>query len=346
MSFKRVPLALFTTAVMLFTCLFQMPVHAAKITYTKSLRIAAGKKYQLSVKLGGKKVSAKWSSRNGKIVSTSSCGLVYARKSGKTNVYAKYKGKTFTTSVTVYSTNDTKTKLTVFTYGGSGSMYAYGTQSQAVKKYAEAVMKKKHEIRMDVLKPGVKAKTLTSEVYRYLIRNGHEYEYSTFKSNSSVTTSYKTHTVVNMTLAYHLSQSADDKSHTQASKIVKSLHLKGSAYSKALKMSSYIMSHTKYTSRNGYTAYNAFFDKCATCQGYTLAYYLMCRSAKIPCHIVYGIANGKSHMWNIFKSGKTWYSIDVTWNDNSGKNIWIRKGKSLPKHSISADSAAYLRKLK
>lgn len=128
--------------------------------------------------------------------------------------------------------------------------------------------------------------------------------------------------------------------------ILKRLHLKGSAYSKAIRINDYLAKHVSYAfgSRNTHnplgnrTAYDALAKGRGNCQAYSEAFYLLAINSGIKAKMVDGLAGGNDwsgHQWNYFKSGKTWYSIDTCWNDGHKGHPWLKKGFCLKDHKAN-----------
>lgn len=68
-----------------------------------------------------------------------------------------------------------------------------------------------------------------------------------------------------------------------------------------------------------HTAYGAFANGLAVCEGYALATKLMLNEFGIPCDIQTGeCIGGGGHAWNLVQLDGQWYQMDVTWNDGSG----------------------------
>lgn len=71
---------------------------------------------------------------------------------------------------------------------------------------------------------------------------------------------------------------------------------------------------------SAHNVYGALIDGKAVCEGYAMAFKLLCDREGIPCVSVVGngVANGtnEAHMWNYvqMEDGK-WYAVDVTWDD-------------------------------
>ncbi len=66
-----------------------------------------------------------------------------------------------------------------------------------------------------------------------------------------------------------------------------------------------------------HSAYDVLVDGTAVCQGYALAYLDLMNRLGIPCEIVTSMEI--NHAWNFVKIGSSWYHVDVTWNDPSGR---------------------------
>ncbi|MBQ7793386.1 MAG: hypothetical protein IJ366_02590 [Clostridia bacterium] len=63
-----------------------------------------------------------------------------------------------------------------------------------------------------------------------------------------------------------------------------------------------------------YTPYGALVgDRLAVCQGYSLAFKLLCNMAGIDC----GYAVTAGHIWNVAACGDNYYHIDITWDDTA-----------------------------
>lgn len=62
-----------------------------------------------------------------------------------------------------------------------------------------------------------------------------------------------------------------------------------------------------------HTAYAAFFNKKAVCQGYALLFQLLAGKIGIESRIVLGYKGDELHAWNIVKLDDKWYQIDTTY---------------------------------
>ena len=92
-------------------------------------------------------------------------------------------------------------------------------------------------------------------------------------------------------------------------------------YEKALAVHDWLVTYCEYDYENymensvpeeSHTAYGAFVNKVAVCDGYSKAYqYIMKNKLGIPCIIVSSDSMG--HAWNMIEIGENYYHIDVTW---------------------------------
>lgn len=66
-----------------------------------------------------------------------------------------------------------------------------------------------------------------------------------------------------------------------------------------------------------YTAYGAFINGKAVCEGYSRAMQLLCGYVGMNCTLVRGTAEGGNHMWNCVEVDGNWYQLDITWCDTT-----------------------------
>lgn len=83
-------------------------------------------------------------------------------------------------------------------------------------------------------------------------------------------------------------------------------------------------------------ASNALLNGQVLCNGYSSAFYFLCKEAGIYCEYVFGEAgsNNDYHVWNKVKVNGTTKYIDVTWNDSvSPKNrFFLLEPDMMPTH--------------
>lgn len=89
-----------------------------------------------------------------------------------------------------------------------------------------------------------------------------------------------------------------------------------SEYEQVKAFHDYLVNHTTYGGNSDriYTAGGALVDGYAVCDGYAMAFDLLCYLSGIECVRVTGYA-GESHAWNKVKVNGSWYNVDVTWDD-------------------------------
>lgn len=94
-----------------------------------------------------------------------------------------------------------------------------------------------------------------------------------------------------------------------------------STYDKYYYLAAVLSEKVSYDKRpdNCFTAYGALIGGRAVCEGYTGAYYLLCREAGLWCAYRNGQPSGVGHTWNMVKLDSGIYNVDVTWCDGYGK---------------------------
>jgi hypothetical protein len=105
-----------------------------------------------------------------------------------------------------------------------------------------------------------------------------------------------------------------------------------------------------------WTVDGILLDRSGVCMSYSFAFQAIAKEAGIESVIVTGdLANGGRHAWNKVKDGRSWRSVDVTWNDPGGpwrsgdgtRYLMIRDGQFTGNALRSEDDAwmadAYLR---
>ncbi len=102
---------------------------------------------------------------------------------------------------------------------------------------------------------------------------------------------------------------------------LKSINSGMSDVEKALALHDYLVRNTEYDNKKGgsqsrLNETGALIKKKANCQGYSLAYGLLCGLAGI--NVDYITSKSMNHMWNLIKVDGLWYNVDVTWDDPVG----------------------------
>lgn len=89
------------------------------------------------------------------------------------------------------------------------------------------------------------------------------------------------------------------------------------AYDKYYYLAAVLSEHVMYDDRRPscFTAFGALVEGRAVCEGYSLAYLLLCREADLWCALRCGLPDGTGHQWNMVKLDTGIYNVDVTWCD-------------------------------
>ncbi|MGN0484341.1 MAG: transglutaminase domain-containing protein [Lachnospiraceae bacterium] len=109
-----------------------------------------------------------------------------------------------------------------------------------------------------------------------------------------------------------------------------------SDYEKELAINQYLCEHASYNKEimdyiseagtideeavkkfsNSFTPYGILVENLGVCESYSEAFQLVARAAGLDSIIVTGQLDGVNHEWNRVKLDESWYTLDVTNNDN------------------------------
>jgi hypothetical protein len=86
-----------------------------------------------------------------------------------------------------------------------------------------------------------------------------------------------------------------------------------STYDKYYYLAEVICEKNDYDDRpkNCYTAFGALIGGRSVCEGYSRAFYLLCKEAGLWCDY----RSGNGHIWNMVMIDGNLYNVDVTWCD-------------------------------
>ncbi|MCL1987316.1 MAG: hypothetical protein FWG64_05025 [Firmicutes bacterium] len=107
------------------------------------------------------------------------------------------------------------------------------------------------------------------------------------------------------------------------SPIINSVNALKTPYDKEIALHDYLISTVKYENGNQkphelHSLVGAILDGKAVCDGFAMAFKLLCDSVGISCIVVFGKATDasstESHAWNIVKLSEKCYHVDVTWD--------------------------------
>lgn len=90
-----------------------------------------------------------------------------------------------------------------------------------------------------------------------------------------------------------------------------------STYDRYYYLAAVLSEHVTYDDRPSscFTAFGALVQGKAVCEGYSMAYLLLCREANLWCSERSGLPDGVGHAWNLIKLDSGIYNVDVTWCD-------------------------------
>jgi len=134
---------------------------------------------------------------------------------------------------------------------------------------------------------------------------------------------------VTFTIAYYTTYDQEQELTAKVNEALSSMNLSDKTdYEKVKAIHDYICDHVDYDYTNldnaentiKFSAYGALCEGKAVCQGYSNAFYRMCKEVGLSVRIITGTGNGGAHAWNIVKIGNStraageYYNIDCTWD--------------------------------
>lgn len=162
--------------------------------------------------------------------------------------------------------------------------------------------------------------------YKKSLSGYYSYEYS--KYNYYLTITYK--------FTYYTTYSQEKRLDKDVQDFINNnININDSKLNKISKIYYYISNNVKYNKNMGnikYSAYSAYENKSAICQGYSTLLYKMLKEADIDN---VRIVRSSSHSWNIVKIGDLYYHLDATWEATSNKkgdyNYFLKGSKEINK---------------
>lgn len=135
----------------------------------------------------------------------------------------------------------------------------------------------------------------------------------TEKKKKDVTSSY----LITYTFKYTDDKEKDEEVQKIAQNVVDSLELDGKTdYQKVYEIYKYICDTVEYggDTLTRHSAYGAFAEQLAVCQGYALMFYRLALMAGIDNRLIPGNITGvtRDHGWNIVRIGDLYYNVDAT----------------------------------
>lgn len=224
-------------------------------------------------------------------------------------------------------------------YNGAGVAEFTCTQNEAIQKIQQAAAQRKNKIICHI--SGSYNMNAVTKQLMNPYASGYEYAIRTI---NDVAWSYTDNTLT-VNYRYILTPAEERTINVRVDSAVRSLHLTGSNYQKAVRINDYICQRTWYVDSYRSTPYNLLVQRGCTCEGYSLTFLLMCQRAGIPAHIVLGTDGGTGHAWDVFASRGRWYTIDTTFNDNYHNHKYIVPGKYMARHVPWSNARAMLASL-
>lgn len=111
-----------------------------------------------------------------------------------------------------------------------------------------------------------------------------------------------------------------------------------SEYAQVKAFHDYLVDNTAYRDTGSLSkdAAGPLLEGYGVCDGYAVAFDLLCYLSGIDCVRVTGTAGGGEHAWNKVKIGGNWYNVDVTWDDPVSNRPILRYDYFLVSDSVLA----------
>jgi hypothetical protein len=177
-----------------------------------------------------------------------------------------------------------------------------------------------------------------------------KYSWDEYKKNisgyySSSYSKYDYYLTISYQFKYYTTYSQEQTLNRDVSKYVSNnINMNDSNFKKITTIYNYISKNVKYNKNVGdikYSAYSAYENKAAICQGYSTLLYKMLKEAGVDD---VRIIRSKTHSWNIVQIGNKYYHLDTTWEATSSKKgnyNYFLKGSNeiskLNKHKIDSE---------
>ena len=159
----------------------------------------------------------------------------------------------------------------------------------------------------------------------YLKWSWYKYSYSANCKTLNENNKYTNYITFNIEFIFFTTYEQEKQLDNDIQSYINGLDKNLSDYEKIKTIYNYITSNVKYDNENlnnesfilKYSAYAAFENKTAICQGYANLLYKMLKEYKVPG---VRIVASSSHAWNIVKFDKIYYCVDSTWDAECKSN--------------------------
>lgn len=157
----------------------------------------------------------------------------------------------------------------------------------------------------------------------YLKWSWYEFSYSADWKSFSINEKYTNYIIFDFDLTYFTTYDQEEKLNSDIQIYVNELGTNLSDYEKIVKIYDYITTNVKYDDENDdsyllkYSAYAAFENKIAVCQGYANLLYKLLKEVGVEG---VRIIASESHAWNIVKFEDIYYCVDSTWDADLKQN--------------------------
>lgn len=206
------------------------------------------------------------------------------------------------------------------------SRYFYSKLDEKSKSAYQKILQGWLELKTSINLFGSYRDTDFNKVFLSLSNDNPELFYINFNSISVVSTPLQS----TVKVKFHYSKDEIELLKNKIYKVVSDFKLKNKHISDKEKaihdfLAQKVSYSTNLYSVNSHNICGPLIENSAVCEGYALAFKLLCDEMQIPCMIVNGTAqdeNGisENHSWNIVRVNNTNFHVDVTWNSDLMRN--------------------------
>lgn len=108
------------------------------------------------------------------------------------------------------------------------------------------------------------------------------------------------------------------------SRVIRKMPEDLSTYEKYYYLAAVVSARVEYSleTRNDANPFGALVDGKALCEGYSEAFFLLCKEANLACYLQSGMTGQEGHAWNLIALEGGTYNVDVTWCDGYEPGEW------------------------
>lgn len=160
-------------------------------------------------------------------------------------------------------------------------------------------------------------------IIKYLGEENKYYAYNIDTFSYSYTDDY----YYKVTLSLMMNEQEMFLAQQKAKQLAKEMNY-GTTYEKIKRVHDYIIANCEYSIINP-GPYNCLINGRANCTGFALSFLYIMDEMKIPCEYI----TDDGHAWNTVCIDGVWFNIDLTYDENSGYDFFLKSNADWREHS-------------